>query len=257
MELRDRTVLITGGTSGIGLELATTLLKRGNTVIVTGRNQDRLDAVRRQYQGLNALRCDVSQESDIGMLYEKIAENFPSLDVLVNNAGIMRNLRLTDPKGIEDVTREIEILLTGPIHMVQQFLPHLMLRRGAAIINVSSGLAFIPMPISPIYCAAKAGLHSYTQSLRAQLKGTDIEVIEVAPPPVETRLFREEFAEEMKGQIAMTPRRLVATMIACIEAGRTEITPGVAKVLKAASRIAPAFMFRQMIKLGQPRKSAG
>jgi uncharacterized oxidoreductase len=163
----------------------------------------------------------------------------------------MRNLNLNRTRDLQDVTREIDINLSGPVRMVQQFLPHLKARKGALIINVSSGLAFIPMPISPIYCATKAAIHSFTQSLRVQLEGTSVTVIELAPPGVETPLFRGEFSEELKGQKGMDVKVLTSKAIAGIEAGKLEIRPGLSNVLKTMSRIAPHFMFNQMAKLGR------
>ena len=256
MRLTNRTVLITGAASGIGLALARSLADRGNTVIGTGRNRAKLDAVSKADPRLHVIQSDVTKPDDIRRLSDETLQRFPGLDVLINNAGIMRNLKLLQPHDLEDVTREVEILLTGPIRMIQQFLPHLLRREVAAIVNVSSGVAFVPMPASPVYSAAKAALHAYTQSLRAQVSGTSINVIELAPPPVETALFRGEFAQEMRGERAMAPETLVRHTITAIEAGKTEITPGVANVLKAARRIAPGFMFNQMVKLGQPKRTA-
>ena len=172
MKLEGRTVLITGGTSGIGLELAGQLLRRGNTVVVTGRDQERLAVAARTLPGVHTLRSDVSDPDAIRTLHARVLDEFPALDTLVNNAGIMRNLNLQEERDLGDVTREIETGLSGPVWMIQQFLPHLRTRPGALIVNVSSGLAFIPMAISPIYSAAKAGLHAYSQALRAQLTGS-------------------------------------------------------------------------------------
>ena len=138
--------------------------------------------------------------------------------------------------------------------MIQQFLPHLKTQRGALIVNVSSGLAFIPLPISPVYCATKAAIHSFTQSLRVQLDGTGVTVIELAPPGVETPLFRGEFAEEMKGQKGMDVTVLAKRAISGIEAGRLEIRPGLSSVLKGMSRIAPQFMLNQMVKMSKPKQ---
>ncbi len=253
MKLNQRTILITGGTSGIGLELAKQLLGRGNAVIVTGRDQDRLDAAAQTLPGIHTFRSDVSDPEAIAVLYESIISGFPALDTLVNNAGIMRNLNLNDDRDLTDVTREIEINLSGPVRMVQQFLPHLKTRQNALIVNVSSGLAFIPLSISPVYCATKAAIHSFTQSLRAQLSGTGITVVELAPPGVETPLFRGEFAEEMKGQKGMDVKVLARHAIAGIEAGKLEIRPGLSNVLKMMSRVAPQFMFEQMTKMGKPK----
>jgi len=253
MKLQGKTILITGGTSGIGLELAKQLLARGNTVIVTGRDQAKLDATRRVLPGLHAFCSDVSDPSAIVELHNALLAQFPALDVLVNNAGIMRNLNLNRERSLSDVSREIDINLSGPIRMVQQFLPHLKSRKNALIVNVSSGLAFVPMPIAPVYSATKAALHSFTQSLRVQLAETGITVIELAPPGVETPLFRGEFAEEMKDQKGMDVKVLVQQAIAGIESGKLEIRPGLANVLKMMSRIAPQFIFNQLAGMGKAK----
>jgi uncharacterized oxidoreductase len=255
MKLQKRTVLITGGTSGIGRELAKQLLERDNTVIVTGRDQARLDATKRALPGLHTFKSDVSDPAAIAALQASVLAEFPALDTLMNNAGIMRNLNLNRTRDLQDVTREIDINLSGPVRMIQQFLPHLKSKRGALILNISSGLAFIPMPISPVYCATKAAIHSFTQSLRVQLEGTGVTVIELAPPGVETPLFRGEFAEEMKGHKGMDVRVLAHKAIVGIEAGNLEIRPGLSNVLKIMSRIAPRFMLNQMAKMARPRTS--
>jgi uncharacterized oxidoreductase len=178
---------------------------------------------------------------------------FPALDVLINNAGIMRNLDMKQDRDLRDVTREIEINLSGPVRMVQQFLPHLRSRPGAAIVNVSSGLAFIPYPLSPIYCATKAAIHSFSQSLRVQLEGTTVTVIELAPPGTETPLLRGEFAKEMKGQKGMEPPVLARRAIAGIERGTLEIRPGLSNVLNVMSRIAPHFALNQIARMSMSK----
>jgi uncharacterized oxidoreductase len=251
MQLNKKTILITGGTSGIGLELATQLIARRNTVIVTGRDPEKLAAAKRLLPALHTFQSDVSDPASIAILHTNLLAQFPAFDTLINNAGIMRNLNINQPRDLSDVTREIDINLSGPIRMIQQFLPHLKTRNSALIVNVSSGLAFIPMPISPVYCATKAALHSFTQSLRAQLRGTNVTVVELAPPGVETPLFRGEFAEEMKDQKGMDVKDLAKQAISGIEAGRLEIRPGLSNVLKMLSRVAPQFMFKQMTKLSK------
>ena len=255
MKLTRKTILITGGTSGIGLELAKQLGERGNTVLVTGRDPEKLKAASAALPGIHVFQSDVSSPEAIAALHGSVLAQFPALDVLVNNAGIMRNLNLNQDRDLYDVTREIETNLSGPVRMVQQFLPHLKTRPDALIVNVSSGLAFIPLPLSPVYCATKAALHSFSQSLRAQLAGTSVSVVELAPPGVETPLFRGEFAEEMQGQKAMDVSVLAKEAIAAIEAGRPEIRPGLSNVLQTMSRVAPAFMFRQMAKMSKPKSA--
>ncbi len=251
MRLTGRTILITGGTSGIGLELAKRLLERGNVVIVTGRDRQRLDTTRQASPGLHAFQSEAGDPAAILALRHAVLAQFPALDVLVNNAGIMRKLDLNQERDLLDLTREIDINLCGPVRMVQAFLPHLRTRKDALVVNVSSGLAFVPMPISPIYCATKAAIHSFSQSLRAQLAGTSVSVVELAPPGTETPLFRGEFEQELQGQKAMSAQVLVAKAIRGIEAGKLEIRPGLSNVLRTMSRLAPDLMFKQLAKIGK------
>ncbi len=253
MKLSQRTILITGGTSGIGLELARQLLAQGNTVIVTGRDQEKIDAAKRAVPGVHAFQSDVSDPAAITTLHANVLAQFPALDILVNNAGIMRNLNLNQDRDLTDVTREIETNLSGPVRMIQKFLPHLKTRPDALIVNVSSGLAFVPMSASPVYSATKAAMHSLSQSLRAQLDGTGVTVVELAPPGVETPLFRKEFEAETKGQKAMPVPELAQKAIAGIEAGQLEIRPGQSNALKLLSRIAPGFAFKMLTKMTKPK----
>ena len=252
MQLRQRTILITGGTSGIGFELARQLLDRGNTVIVTGRDPNRLADARRRLPGLHGFVSDVADAASIVELHAQAIAQFPTLDVVVNNAGIMRNLDLIRSRSLEDVTREVDVNLRGPIQMVQAFLPHLRGQRAAMIVNISSGLAFVPLAISPVYSAAKAALHAYTRALRMQLAGTSVTIVEVAPPGVETPLLRAEFEAEMKGTKGMAVDELARRVIGGIERGREEIRPGLANILNVMSRIAPEFIFRQMTRMMKP-----
>jgi len=248
MKVTGRTVLVTGGTSGIGLELARRFLAKGNVVIVTGRNEDKLAAAERELPGVHAIRCDVGDPADIARLHERVMREFPTLDIIVNNAGIMRNIKLREERSLDDIAREVDIDLSGPIRMVQQFLPHLLGRPEATIVNVTSGLAFVPFPAAPIYSAAKAGFHAYTRALRVQLANSDVRVIELAPPGTDTGLFRDEFSQEMNGAKPMALGTLADKAIAGIEAGRSDIRPGLSTALKLLSRIAPDFALRQLAK---------
>ena len=253
MQLKNKTILITGGSSGIGLELTRRLLALGNTVIITGRDAGKLEAAKRTLPAVHIIRSDVSDVEAIAALHAQVTTQFPALNVLINNAGIMRNLDLNDTRhGVADITREIDINLSGPLRMVQQFLPHLKAQRDAAIINVSSGLAFVPFVSSPIYSATKAALHSYSQALRIQLRGSSVTVIELAPPGTETPLFRDEFKEEVKDMKAMDVKELADRAIKGIEAGKLEIRPGLSNVLKLMSRLAPEFMLNQLAKSFRP-----
>ena len=249
MKLAGRTILITGGTSGIGFELAKQLIARRNIVIITGRDQRKLKETETALPGIHTIQSDASKPDDIRALLQRIEVEFPACDTLINNAGIMRNLNVNQPRSLTDVTREVDINLNGPVQMVQEFLPHLKSRPNALIVNVSSGLAYIPFPLSPVYSASKAGLHAFTRCLRVQLKGSTVAVVELAPPQVDTALTAGEFDAEMKGQKGMAVDVLVRKAIAGIETGKTEIRPGLSGVLYLMSRLVPSLPFGQMAKL--------
>ncbi len=249
MKLTQNTILITGGASGIGLELAKRLGKLGNNIIITGRDQTKLDRAKKQLPGLHTIQSDVSDPKSIVTLFDKVTKEFPDLNVLINNAGIMRTINLHDKNGgLEDITKEIDTNLNGPIRMVKQFLPHLKKKNEAAIMNVSSGLAFVPLPVSPIYCATKAGLHSYTLSLRVQLKKTSVKVFELAPPATQTELLGDFNSEDMKGIAIMKVEAMVAVAVKGMECDQFEIRPGQSNQLKFMSRLAPQFILNQMSK---------
>jgi uncharacterized oxidoreductase len=155
-----------------------------------------------------------------------VCEQFPALDTLINNAGIIRNLDVNCERDLTDATKEIDVDLSAPIQMVKQFLPHLKKQSSALIVNISSGLAFVTFPLSPVYSAAKAAIRDYTRCLQVQLKGSSVTVVELAPPGVETPLFRGEFAEVMKGQKGMPVEVRAKKAIAGIEAGRAPFWSG-------------------------------
>ncbi|MDN5283973.1 MAG: ydfG 2 [Mucilaginibacter sp.] len=251
MELKNNTILITGGTSGFGLEFAKRLLELGNTVIVTGRDPVKLASAKRNLAGLHTFQSDVSNPEEIANLYKTVIAQFPKLNVLINNAGQMRKISLHDTSiGLLDITREIETNLMGPIRMVQAFLPHLKQIPSAAILNVTSGLALVPFPISPIYGATKSGLRSYTKSLRVQLKNTRIKVYELIAPAAKTPLndaFRNLDGYNVK---QMDPIELVDIALKGIEKDKYEVYPGIARILYSMSRIAPGFMLKTLSKAG-------
>ncbi len=248
MRLSGNTVLITGGTSGIGFEIAAQLLERGNSVVVTGRDQSRLEQVQRGLPGVHTFQSDVSDAKAIPVLFDAVIKKFSALNVLINNAGIMRKINLLgEGNGLEDISREIETNLIGTIRMVKQFLPHLETKEFAAIVNVSSGLAFVPLPIAPIYCAAKAGVHSFTQSLRVQLRNTRIMVFELAPPMTRTPLFAGDIrAEDVKDVRMMDVSKMVSQAIKGLEKDQLEIRPGLSNILKLMSRLAPQFILNRL-----------
>lgn len=189
MKLTGNTILITGGGSGIGRGLAEAFHKKGNQVIIAGRRQAALDEVTAANPGMKSLTLDIGDAADIESFAAKVAEQFPALNVLVNNAGIMRTEDLAaDELDLSAAESTVATNLLGPLRLTAALLPLLKKQPGAAILTVSSGLAFPPLAMTPTYCATKAAIHSWTQSLRFQLRETKVEVLELAPPYVQTEL---------------------------------------------------------------------
>ena len=189
MDLKENTILITGGSTGIGLALAKRFLDRDNTVIICGRRKDKLKKAKELCPKLHIKRCDVADESQRIALYHWAVKEFPGLNVLINNAGIQQRINLKDQKSDWAYCKqEIAINLEAPIHLSKLFITHLMKQKKPVIMNVSSGLAFMPPAWVPVYGATKAGLHSFTFGMRVQLQDVGIEVIEIIPPAVDTDL---------------------------------------------------------------------
>jgi len=255
MKIKNSTVLLTGGSSGIGLELVKQLIAQGAAdILITGRDLSRLEQVRQQYPQVRIFQSDISDPKAIAELYETVTRQFPELNIIINNAGIMRNLNLLDNGLEEEITAEIDINLSGAIRMVQQFLPHLITKPSAAIVNVSSGLAFIPFPASPVYSASKAGLHAYTRVLRLQLKATRIKVFELAPPSTETPL-QNAFTGLVDSSQNMATDKMVGIAIKGLLKDELEIKPGLSKVLKIMSRLMPEFFLNFLDKTLQKARA--
>ncbi|MGW2518927.1 SDR family oxidoreductase [Streptomyces sp. NPDC001617] len=197
MKMTGNTILITGGTSGIGLGLALRLHEAGNKVIVAGRRKALLDEIRAERPGIDALVLDVTDPDSITRVRETVAASYPELNILVNNAGIMLRENLLDPAELPIAEDHVTVNLLGTIRMTYAFLPLLIGKPDAVVMNVTSALAFVPMPATPTYNATKAALHSFSESLRVQLAGADadVQVIEVAPPGVRTTLLGQENSE--------------------------------------------------------------
>jgi uncharacterized oxidoreductase len=249
MKTSGNTILITGGSSGIGFEFAKQLLALGNTIIISGRDAQKLAKAKAKLPELHTFTNDVSQTSNLNSFYKEVVSAFPKLNVLINNAGIMRRVNMhTNTDALDQLAQEIDINLKAPIHLSKLFLQHLKGQPEAAIVNVSSGLAFVPLPISPIYCATKAGLHSFTLSLRAQLKHTKVRVFEVAPPATKTELMDSMDASDMKGITIMSVEDMVRESIKGFQNDRLEIRPGPSNQLKFMSRVAPEFILKQLSK---------
>jgi len=192
MDLTSNTVLITGGATGIGFALAERFLRERNEVIICGRREEALDAAKRKHPELKTRVYDVGKETQRVALHKWATKEFPRLNVLVNNAGIQRRVRIAEDKW-KAAHEEIAINFEAPVHLTTLFLPHLARQGRPAILNVTSGLAFAPMAGTPVYSATKAALHSFTLSLRHQLSPTPIQVI-------------NPWAESMEATLMTTPR---------------------------------------------------
>src|SRR6266480_3648163 len=245
MKLKGRTILITGGSAGIGLAFALKFLELGNEVIVTGRRQSVLDQVRSKYPKLHTIQSDVADPAQIAALAARVKADFPKLDVLMNNAGILLYKNLKSPAAdLTGLMAEMNINVGGVVGTTSALIDVLTSNKGT-VINVSSGLAFVPLPAAPIYSATKAAIHSYTQSLRFQLEETGVEVIELMPPAVKTDMTTE-LAEG--GGSVITTDELVKQSFASLKKGALEIRPGQSKQLAFLRRLAPDFINRQLWK---------
>jgi uncharacterized oxidoreductase len=202
MNATGNTILITGGGSGIGRGLAEAFHKQGNQVIIAGRRQSVLDETVAANPGMKSLALNIEDPAAIQAFAAKVAADFPSLNVLINNAGIMKNENLAadSPEDLANALSTAESIITtnllGPLRLTVALLPTLKKQPKATIVTVTSGLAFLPLAATPTYCATKAAIHSWTQSLRYQLRDTNIEVLELVPPYVQTELQGPQMASD-------------------------------------------------------------
>ena len=242
MDFEGKRVIVTGGGSGIGLALAHAFAKEGATVFITGRRAKALEEAAAGHPRLVPVVCDVTVDARVIALRETV-EAAGGADVLVNNAGVMAFFDVQSGYPLEEQIQEIDIDAVGPIRMIHHFLPTL-LRRDATIVNVSSGLAYVPFARAPVYSAAKAFVHAYTQCLREQLRGTSVRVVELLPPVVDTPM-----AQGIDTPFArMPPEELAAALMRGLRRGKVEIAPGISTPLKWLGRLLPPIAFRQMNK---------
>ena len=255
MKLTGRTILITGGSAGIGLAFALKFLELGNQVIVTGRRQSALDELKAKHPKLHTVQSDVADPAQIAFLAKRVKAGYPKLDVLMNNAGIMLHKNLKAPAAdLDGLMTEVNINVGGVIRMTSAFIDILTANKGT-VINVSSALAFVPLPSAPIYCATKSAVHSYTQSLRFQLEETGVEVIELMPPAVKTALTAD--LPEGDGVTLITTDELIKQSFAALKAGKVEIRPGQANLIALMRRLAPNFINKQLWKASRRLVPAG
>lgn len=192
MTLSQQTILITGATSGIGLHLAIRLHQLGNQVIACGRNQQQINDLATEHAGMATHLCDITDEQQRRELATWATAHYPALNVVINNAAIMQLVDLTQPVDPAKVMTELTTNLLAPIHLGGLFVEHLQRQPIAALVNVTSGLAFTPLATVPVYCATKAAMHSFSVSQRHQLRNTSVRVFEIIPPAVKTNLGHQD-----------------------------------------------------------------
>ncbi len=242
MKVNGNTILITGGATGIGFAIADIFLQHGNEVIICARTEENLLKAKNLLPKLHTIKCDVSKEGERGKLHDWVISNFPETNILINNAGIQRMIDLR--KGPVDLLGyleaeggdEIDINFKAYVFLTAHFIPDFMKKKDAAIVNVSSGLAFIPIASMPVYCATKAAVHSFSVSLRHQLKDTNIRVCEVIPPTVDTDLHKGARTKRGQTDRGIPAKEVAEAMLVGLENDENEIAVGMALGLKQGSR---------------------
>ena len=240
----------------MGLEFVKQLSQIGAKIIVTGRNLEALYETKKQFPNVHTFQSDVSNHKDIKDLFDNVTTLFPDLNIIINNAGMMRLIDLQDQSlDLENINREIATNLTGTIQMVHQFLPHLLKQKSAGIVNVSSGIAFMSYSPAPIYSATKAGIRAYTQALRLQLENTNVKVFEMIPPGVKTNL-QNDWVKQPNPAMMMNADEMVKISIDGLLKDKKELKPFPIRIIKLATRLMPNVLlnfghrkFREIKKL--------
>jgi uncharacterized oxidoreductase len=255
MNMTNRTVLITGGGSGIGLALAKALIEQGNVAVAVGRDAGKLERARMAVPGLRTFVADVTNEEDRYRLYAWAGEHLPELDVLINNAGIARRLDFgasdLDVDEIAGIDEEVATNFLAPIHLTARFLPLLRRRPSAVVVNVSAVLAYAPIASLSVHSATKAAVRSFTRSLRRQLADSSVRVVEIVPPVVDTPMQRDLAVPKLD------PDLFARKVIRAIDRGVVDVHVGQAKVFRAGSRIAPEALFRLLNRTVERPSRAG
>jgi uncharacterized oxidoreductase len=236
MELSQNTILITEGTGGLGFGFAQKLIELGNTVIITGRNARKLEEARQILPTIHTIQLDINRADDVRSLYNQVIEEFPDLNMLINSSGELPKLVFHEKRILYDITREMEINLMGPVIMVEQFLPHLQTKASAAILNVTSGIALVPFPVSCGHGTCRSELRTYTQCLRSQLYNTNIKVFELAAPGASISFTQLDGYNQNE---LSAPDRTIENAIERIKADTYDIDPRLANLLRVRSRLAP------------------
>lgn len=245
MTLQNHTVLITGGSSGIGLELAKRLTKLNNQVLICGRSADKLEETQKQLPSVQYLQCDISNAGECEKLAEWVRRYHPKCNILVNNAAIAHPENFYEGEDMLDKAgAEIQTNLMAPIRLSKLLAPVLLANENPAIINITTGLVYAPRILYPFYNATKAGLHAFTQVLRAQSQGSGVRVTEVLMPVVDTPWHKTPPPD-----IAISPQQAVEGMLKGLKKGKSEVRVGKVKLLYLLFRLAPGLAFKKINSL--------
>ena len=253
MQLKNKYAIVTGGSAGIGLAFTRALTSAGVDVLVVGRNQSRLDALRKEAAGISTFKADLQNPSERDALINLLQTSNRAVDILINNAGTMQRIDLQKPQAMEQLESEMALDLQAPMHLSTALLPALLSRPSAAIVNITSGLVYAPFSGAPGYCAAKAGLHAFTQALRWQAKDSNLQILEILPPSVATELTRGY------GGPKIQPSEVANGLIKALQNNSTELRLGQANALYLMSRLAPQASFKminQTIEKNSPKTAA-
>ncbi|MCB0460188.1 MAG: SDR family NAD(P)-dependent oxidoreductase [Flavobacteriaceae bacterium] len=245
MKLSNHTILITGGSSGIGLELSRRLIEKKNKVIICGRSEEQLQAAQYQIPELEIVKCDISDENQCRHLRDWIGKKFPEVNMLINNAAIVHKTDFFNTDNIiEMAKKEVETNFMAPLRLIHDLFPYIQKNTNPAIINITTGLIYTPRADYPFYNATKAALHSFTQVLRKQTESSNVQIIEVMFPAVKTPWHKGN-----PPKIAISTEKAVQEMLEGLEKGKSEIRIAGANLLYKISRIAPKFAFKKVNNL--------
>ena len=246
MKMSNKTILITGGSGGLGLAFAKGL-SENNTVIICGRSEQRLAQAQATNPRLKTIVCDVSDKSSISSMINIIKIEYPNLNVLINNAGVMHLHNVAENSlSMEHQQQEIQTNFFGVVALCDALIPQLKQQKEAAIINITSGLAYMPFLAAPVYTATKAAIHSYSQSIRQALKSSSITVFEALPPMIDTEMSK---GLEMPGIAKVSAEILAKNIIKKIEKQQLEIRPGTAQMMIRMYKIFPWMINTMMAKM--------
>lgn len=238
----ERVAVVTGGTSGIGHAFVQTLTARGMRVITCGRDETKLQQLRETLPDVVALRTDLSRPDEVAAFATAVAAASDHVDLLINNAGVLIERQLDDPVDLTDVETELRLLLTVPIVLTNQLLPHLRRSMAPCVVMVSSGYALAPATRASVYSAGKAGLRAFTKALRRQLASFGIRVVEVLPPVVDTPATAHRQVRKVP------PQAVVEATLSAVARGRDEVLIGQTRWLPALLRLAPATAERIVVR---------